>query len=597
MLLCPVLVLVLAAAALARVMDRVDGLPRGWQRQRAASPDEPIFLRIALKQQPERALALDQAVLDMSTPGHPNYGMHMTRDELRSYTAPSDTSVSVVTQWLREHAIQPWVDHDWVSFTTTVRIANELLDTQFAWYRYLEGTGAPVLRALAYSVPDRVAAHIDLVQPTTRFGHLGARRSTIFETFPLESGDDDAGPGTKNKFVEDDPSCAVGVVTLSCLRFLYNIHYKPTASGANKVAFASFLEEYARYDDLATFEDVYMTGWQGLNFTVELVNGGDNDQHSIADSMEANLDAQYLLGISHPIPLVEYSVGGRGPLVPTANQPSPPGSNEPYLEFLLYMASLNDSALPQTISTSYGEEEQSVPRDYALKVCDMFKQLGARGVSVLFASGDSGPGNRCESNTNNATYFESMFPAGCPWVTAVGGTTGGTTSNSPERAASFSSGGFSIYHAQPVWQRDAVGTYLKGIGQTYSQFFNRSGRGIPDISAQSQGFSVCNGGKWSSIGGTSASTPVVAGIVALLNAARKAQGKPPLGFLNPWLYNNSAAFTDITTGAAIGCASRAEFGGDGAWWNATTGWDPVTGLGTPLFDKLLELAAPGTNNA
>lgn len=142
-----------------------------------------------------------------------------------------------------------------------------------------------------------------------------------------------------------------------------------------------------------------------------------------------------------------------------------------------------------------------------------------------------------------------------------------------------------------------MGGYLNAIGDTYSPYFNRSGRGIPDVAAQATRFAVHNKGYWTSIGGTSAASPVVAGIVALLNAARKAQGQPPLGFLNPWLYNNSAAFTDITTGSGIGCTSRDDFGGQGAGWNATVGWDPVTGLGTPLFDKLLELAAPGTANA
>jgi tripeptidyl-peptidase-1 len=278
------------------------------------------------------------------------------------------------------------------------------------------------------------------------------------------------------------------------------------------------------------------------------------------------------VAISHPIPVVEYSVGGRGPLVPSANQPNPPGTNEPYLEFLLYMAGLPDSALPQVITTSYGEEEQSVPRDYALKVCDMFKELGARGVSILFASGDSGPGNACIRTTDNATYFEPTFPAACPWVTAVGG----TTSLTSERGVGFSSGGFSTYYDRP--------------------YFNRSKRAFPDVAAQSTHFAIHNRGWWVATGGTSASSPVVAGIVGLLNAARKAQGQPPMGFLNPWLYNNSAAFTDITVGSGIGCFNRGDFGGHGAGWNATAGWDPVTGLGTPLFDKLLEAAAPGTRN-
>jgi tripeptidyl-peptidase-1 len=291
--------------------------------------------------------------------------------------------------------------------------------------------------------------------------------------------------------------------------------------------------------------------------------------------------------------MVEYSVGGRGPLVPTANQPNPPGTNEPYLEFLLYMAGLPDSALPQTISTSYGEEEQSVPREYALKVCDMFKELGARGVSVLFASGDSGPGNACIRNTDNATYFESNFPAACPWVTSVGG----TTNPANEHATVFSSGGFSIYHEQPVWQKNAVNSYLNSIGDTYAPFFNRTGRGFPDVAAQSDRFVVHNGLFWTIIGGTSAASPVWAGVIALLNAARKAQGQPPLGFLNPWLYNNSALFKDITLGYGKGCMDREEFSGGWARWNATPGWDPVTGLGAPIFDKLLEAAAPGTPNA
>jgi len=178
-------------------------------------------------------------------------------------------------------------------------------------------------------------------------------------------------------------------------------------------------------------------------------------------------------------------------------------------------------------------------------------------------------------------------------VTAVGG----TTTPSDEHAVSFSSGGFSIYHDQPVWQKDTVSGYLSGIGDAYAPYFNRAGRGFPDVSAQAARFAVRNQGFWSSIGGTSASSPVVAGIVALLNAARKAQGQPPLGFLNPWLYNNSAAFKDITTGTGTGCFNRPEFGGQGAGWNATAGWDPVTGLGTPIFDKLLEAAAPGTPNA
>jgi len=318
--------------------------------------------------------------------------------------------------------------------------------------------------------------------------------------------------------------------------------------------------------------------------------------------VEANLDAQYLMALSYPLPLIEYSTGGLGPLVPTPNQPVAPGSNEPYLEWLLYLLNKSDLALPQTISVSYGEEEQSVPREYALKVCSLFRDLGARGVSVLFASGDSGPGDVCMDINSNNTFFEPTFPGACPWVTSVGGTVGGTGPGDEEKAAGFSSGGFSTIYEQPPWQREVVQKYLASLGKNHSYlgYFNSTGRAFPDVSAQSQRFIIYDKGVATLVAGTSASTPVIAGIVGLLNAARKAQGKPPLGFLNPWLYNVSAAmdaFMDIKSGYGIGCRGKREFGYWGAQWNATEGWDPVTGLGTPLFDKLLEAAAPGTKNA
>jgi tripeptidyl-peptidase-1 len=90
----------------------------------------------------------------------------------------------------------------------------------------------------------------------------------------------------------------------------------------------------------------------------------------------------------------------------------------------------------------------------------------------------------------------------------------------------------------------------------------------------------------------SASTPVLAGVISRLNAARIAQGKPRMGFLNPWLYSHGqTGFTDIILGRSSGCKRNP---GDirvrNASWDATEGWDPVTGLGTPLFPTLVKLA-------
>ena len=67
---------------------------------------------------------------------------------------------------------------------------------------------------------------------------------------------------------------------------------------------------------------------------------------------------------------------------------------------------------------------------------------------------------------------------------------------------------------------------------------------------------------------------------ALASAAAQTR-KPPMGFINPFLYQNAAAFTDITVG------DNAE---RGPGWKCAVGWDAVTGLGTPIFPKLLAAA-------
>ena len=81
-------------------------------------------------------------------------------------------------------------------------------------------------------------------------------------------------------------------------------------------------------------------------------------------------------------------------------------------------------------------------------------------------------------------------------------------------------------------------------------------------------------GRVLAVGGTSASAPCFAAVVSLLNEHRLQNGKKQLGYLNPFLYKNIAAFTDITKGTnAIGRGNGPiKYG-----FNATKGWDPATG--------------------
>jgi tripeptidyl-peptidase-1 len=113
--------------------------------------------------------------------------------------------------------------------------------------------------------------------------------------------------------------------------------------------------------------------------------------------------------------------------------------------------------------------------------------------------------------------------------------------------------------------------------------YNNSGnvRGYPDISANGANYVVIVGNETVSLFGTSASSPVVGSIITLINDARFAVGKGPVGFLNTVLYANSSALNDITSGNNPGCGTQG--------FSVVNGWDPVTGLGTPNFQKLIEV--------
>ena len=88
-------------------------------------------------------------------------------------------------------------------------------------------------------------------------------------------------------------------------------------------------------------------------------------------------------------------------------------------------------------------------------------------------------------------------------------------------------------------------------------------------------------GQFGFVYGTSASSPTFGSIITLINDKLLSKGRSTVGFINPVLYANSQVLNDITEGADLGCGA----GG----LNATTGWDPVTGLGTLNYPMMLSL--------
>lgn len=465
-----------------------------WQGERAA-PSTLIKFRLAVHQ--ARASEFEQMVLDMSTPSHPSYGKHMKRDELKSFLRPSPDVSEALLGWLDAEKV-PWKDvkddGDWIHFTIPVGQAEEMLSTKFYNYRHRQ-SGVNIIRTLQYSVPKSISDHVHMIQPTTRFGQIRPERTTL---------KDYSAPVPAVKPAAFDPVFCNTTITPDCLRGLYGLdNFTASSDVGNRLGISGYLNQWAQYAEFNQFAATYAPYLTGFNFSVQSINGGVNTQTSdpTISTGEANLDVQYAISMAFNTSTTYFTTAGLGELVPDLDQPTPESNqNEPYLEQLGYLLSLPDEELPLTLTTSYGEDEQSVPAAYANSTCSMFAQLGARGTSVIFSSGDTGVGSACQTNDGlNTTRFLPIFPAACPFVTSVGG----THFVEPEVAIGFSSGGFSDRWARPAYQDAAVTAYLEQLGDTWEGLYNPEGRGFPDVAAQSSGFAVYDHGSVHKIGGTS----------------------------------------------------------------------------------------------
>ncbi len=218
-----------------------------------------------------------------------------------------------------------------------------------------------------------------------------------------------------------------------------------------------------------------------------------------------------------------------------------------------------------------------------------FQDAAIQKVTVCCASGDNGT----DSKVGNK-HAHVQYPASDPWVLSVGGTTiGNVHGNSfdeyiwndlmPSGHGCATGGGVSGYFPRPSYQDNA------GVPRSLNNGFE--GRGVPDVAANASpnsGFPMIIGGKPDAAIGTSASAPLWAGLIAVLNAALG----EPVGYINPNIYKiGSKVFRDIN--GDQGPKDNALAGAPG--YPAEKGWDACTGWGSPngvelvkAFEKLVK---------
>lgn len=270
-----------------------------------------------------------------------------------------------------------------------------------------------------------------------------------------------------------------------------------------------------------------------------------------------------------------------------------------------------DRHLAQIVTNSYGWHGEFLPPGFIKPYNQTLVQAAIEGIGVYFSSGDSG------DETSVLGVASADFPASSPWVTAVGGTSlGVSAANTRQLETGWGTSTYACNKTTLVCTRAA---WLYGSGGGVSRVFAKpsyqasitaTGRAVPDVAAlgdpqtglligQTQTFP--DGAYYDEyrIGGTSLSSPIFAGLMAL---ADQAAGSPH-GFANPLFYAHAGAFYDVlsvktavarrnfvnSVDASRGTSDFLRTFDDysGSPTQSThAGWDNVTGLGTPTQDFL-----------
>jgi subtilase family serine protease len=284
------------------------------------------------------------------------------------------------------------------------------------------------------------------------------------------------------------------------------------------------------------------------------------------------------------------------------------GAPNNYQDLDAAMNHVVDRHLAQIVTNSYGFSTELLPPGYVKPFEDTLVQAAAEGIGVYFSSGDNG------DETSRFGFATTDWPASSPWVTAVGGTSLGV--DQAKTRVLETGWGTSNYNCDTTTLACTRTGWLYGAGGGVSRIFakpgyqsglNLSGRGVPDVAAlgdpqtgflvgQTQSFPNGNYYDEYRIGGTSLSSPIFAGLMAL---ADQAAGHPH-GFANPLFYDNAntGPFYDVQSvktavarrnfnngvDASGGTADRLRTFDDysgSPTQHTDSGWDNVTGLGTP----------------
>jgi kumamolisin len=537
---------------------------------------------------------LERFAASVSTPGSPHYGRYRSIAQLARRFGASSSARARVVRFLR-HAGASHVRVDptglFADATMSARRAERVFATPLARFRAADGTRfvAPIAAGAA-SAAARVPAAL-----------LGAATAVVgLDTRPLQGAGAAASPSAAGKVVPLAHSAAdtgsAGPLTgtpVGCPEALATQGFTPnqylTAYDFAPLQASGTLGQGERVAliEIDGFKDADINTFAAcFGLSVPAIDAfGVGVRHKLAPGGESTLDLEVLDAAAPALKAIDVYEAHADPAETLQALTAP---------------LRNRGRKPQIISASLGLCEPDVVGAISGNGVNeaeaSLAMASATGITFLASSGDSGSADCTDSHGAPLHRREVNYPASSWWVTGVGGTNLALNpanqiveqvvwNDAALQPGSAAGGGFSRAFRRPNYQK---GTVPAG------------GRAVPDVSMLADiapGFAIfcsasgdCvdsrNPNPWSTVGGTSAATPLLAGGFALVDQRLQAAGHADLGLVNPLLYSlgrssdGAAVFSDVTLGGndvfpfvpggkALGCCNA------GAGFDVASGWGSV----------------------
>jgi subtilase family serine protease len=551
---------------------------------------------------------LEARATAVSDPSSPTYGDHLPVAELAARFGVASADRAAFEAGVVATGAIPAVDATGAFATPTLSVAQleELLDVSFGLYEVVEGSDTFEVIA-PDALPDPVPSALSGVALVRGLDHVvpappgptppappapPAPAVTPVTDVPVDGGTPwrtGTAAGCEAALALTAPPFGTKGLAPNQLQQAYGIdalHQTGLRGDGVRIA---FVEAGAfQQSDLDAYQACF-----GIDATTPIVHGS---QPANTAGVEASLDLQAMAVVAPHAERIDVFL----------NPWDESWQLAPFLSAPLDVEATGGHA-PHVVSVSYAECELTYDDAGLIGVIErVLATAAAAGVGYYVAAGDSGSSG-CFHNDGITTSQSAAYPATSAWVTAVGGTNLTLTEGNgiagqgvwndltyfeppaPSSALAGGGGGPSTAIDRPDWQAGSgVGSGSMRLTPDVALFADAAPGWIIYCTIPDTGF--CPDTGWVTVGGTSAATPLMAGIATLATQALLEAGRPPLGFATPLLYDlagdptTASVFFDVVEGGndlfAVGCCT------------AGVGFDQASGWGSPDARRLVQALVP-----